>query len=51
MGIMIVWKECAVMPKHILNQKPRLNLKRILEVQVKRVPALVSETDRFALYF
>ncbi|KAF7839122.1 uncharacterized protein G2W53_007604 [Senna tora] len=50
MGIMITCKECEVMSKHILNQKSRLNLKRIQEVQVKRVVAQVRQIDRFALY-
>ncbi|KAF7835411.1 uncharacterized protein G2W53_010270 [Senna tora] len=50
MGLAIAMKECEVMSKHILNQKARLNLKRIQEVQVKRVVAQVSQTDRFALY-
>ncbi|KAF7802105.1 uncharacterized protein G2W53_041216 [Senna tora] len=38
------------MGKHRLNQNLRFNLKRIQEVQVKRVVAQVSQTDRFALY-
>ncbi|KAF7839131.1 uncharacterized protein G2W53_007613 [Senna tora] len=50
MGLVIAWKELKVMSKHNLNQKSRLNLKRIEEVQVKRVVAQVSHTDRFALY-
>ncbi|KAF7832140.1 uncharacterized protein G2W53_014473 [Senna tora] len=50
MGLVIAWKECEVMCKNILNQKERLNLKIIQEVQVKRVIAQVSKTDRFVLY-
>ncbi|KAF7834697.1 uncharacterized protein G2W53_009556 [Senna tora] len=50
MGHVIAWKVCEVMFKHILNQKLRLNLKRIQEVQVIRVVAQVSQTDRFAMY-
>ncbi|KAF7844389.1 uncharacterized protein G2W53_001294 [Senna tora] len=46
----MAWKVCEVMPKHILNPKSRLNLKRIHEVQVKCVVAQVSQIDRFALY-
>ncbi|KAF7835202.1 uncharacterized protein G2W53_010061 [Senna tora] len=34
MGLMISWEVCQVMSKHILNGKPRLNLKRIQEPQV-----------------
>ncbi|KAF7841510.1 uncharacterized protein G2W53_003808 [Senna tora] len=47
MGLVIAWKVCEVILKHILNGKSRLNLKRIEEVQVKHV-AQVSQTDRFA---
>ncbi|KAF7839156.1 uncharacterized protein G2W53_007638 [Senna tora] len=50
MGLVIAWKVCQCMSKHILNQKSRLNLKRIEEVQVKRVVAKVCQTNRFALY-
>ncbi|KAF7844385.1 uncharacterized protein G2W53_001290 [Senna tora] len=50
MGLVIAWMECEVMPKHILNQNSRLNLKRFQEVQVKRVVAQVSQTYRLALY-
>ncbi|KAF7839146.1 uncharacterized protein G2W53_007628 [Senna tora] len=50
MGLVITWKVCEVMSKQILNIKTRLNLKRIQEVQVKRVVPQVSQTDRFALY-
>ncbi|KAF7839130.1 uncharacterized protein G2W53_007612 [Senna tora] len=48
-GIVIAWDECDVMSKHTLNQS-KLNLKRNQEVQVKRVVAQVSQTDRFALH-
>ncbi|KAF7839115.1 uncharacterized protein G2W53_007597 [Senna tora] len=50
MGLVIAWKVCEVMSKHILNKKSLLNLKRIQEIQVKRVVAQESQTDRFALY-
>ncbi|KAF7839120.1 uncharacterized protein G2W53_007602 [Senna tora] len=50
MGLVIVWKECEVMPKHILNQKSRLNPKRTQEVQVSHVVAQMSRIDRFVLY-
>ncbi|KAF7812469.1 uncharacterized protein G2W53_033445 [Senna tora] len=50
MGLVIAWKVCEVMLKHMLNQKSRFNLKRIHEVKVKRVVAQESRTDRFALY-
>ncbi|KAF7812411.1 uncharacterized protein G2W53_033387 [Senna tora] len=50
MGLVNAWKEYGVMSKHILNQNSRLNPKRFQEVQVKRVVAQVSQTDRFALY-
>ncbi|KAF7835553.1 uncharacterized protein G2W53_010412 [Senna tora] len=50
MGLAIAWKVIEFMSKLILNPKSRLNLKVIQEVQVKRVVAQVSETDRFALY-
>ncbi|KAF7839121.1 uncharacterized protein G2W53_007603 [Senna tora] len=50
MRIVIAWKECEVMSKQLLNQKSRMNLKRIPEVQVKRIVAQVSPTDRFAMY-
>ncbi|KAF7844384.1 uncharacterized protein G2W53_001289 [Senna tora] len=49
MGLMITWKVCEVMSKHILNRKSPLNLKRIQEIQVKYVVAQVSQIDRFAL--
>ncbi|KAF7832168.1 uncharacterized protein G2W53_014501 [Senna tora] len=49
MGLMIKWKVCEVLSKHILNQKSRTNLNRIPEVQVKRFDAQVSQTDRFAM--
>ncbi|KAF7832142.1 uncharacterized protein G2W53_014475 [Senna tora] len=49
MGLVIAWKVCEVINKHILNQKSRLNQKKIKE-QVKRVVEQVSQTDRFALY-
>ncbi|KAF7812419.1 uncharacterized protein G2W53_033395 [Senna tora] len=49
-GLVIEWEECEVMSKHILKQNSRLNLKRIQEVQVKRVMAQVSQSDRFTLY-
>ncbi|KAF7802308.1 uncharacterized protein G2W53_041419 [Senna tora] len=51
MGLVIAWKKCEVMSKHTLNRKSRLNLKRLQEVQVKRVVAQVSQKDRFALCF
>ncbi|KAF7832138.1 uncharacterized protein G2W53_014471 [Senna tora] len=51
MGLVIAWKECEVMSKHILNRKSRLNLKIFQEVQVNLVFAQDSETDRFVLYF
>ncbi|KAF7823997.1 uncharacterized protein G2W53_022141 [Senna tora] len=38
------------MSKPILNRKSRLNLKRIQEVQVKRVVAQANQADLFALY-
>ncbi|KAF7835558.1 uncharacterized protein G2W53_010417 [Senna tora] len=50
MGLVIARKVCEVMSKHIFNRKSRLNLKRIQEVEVKRVIAQVSQTYRFALY-
>ncbi|KAF7839165.1 uncharacterized protein G2W53_007647 [Senna tora] len=50
MGLEIAWNVCPVMSKLILNQKSRLNLNRIQEVQVKRVVAQVSEIDHFALF-
>ncbi|KAF7832157.1 uncharacterized protein G2W53_014490 [Senna tora] len=50
MGVVIEWKMCEVMSKHILNRKSRLNLQRIQQVQVKHFVAQVSKTDRFALY-
>ncbi|KAF7832167.1 uncharacterized protein G2W53_014500 [Senna tora] len=50
MGLVIVWKVCYIICKHILNRKSRLNIKRIQEVQVKRVVAQVGQTDRIALY-
>ncbi|KAF7835406.1 uncharacterized protein G2W53_010265 [Senna tora] len=48
MGLAIAWKECEARSKHIFNKKSRLNHKRFQEVQVKRVVAHVSQTDRFA---
>ncbi|KAF7839124.1 uncharacterized protein G2W53_007606 [Senna tora] len=51
MALVIAWKVCQVMSKHILKLKSRLNLKRIQEVQVKRVVAKVNQTDHFMLYF
>ncbi|KAF7823998.1 uncharacterized protein G2W53_022142 [Senna tora] len=51
MGLMITRKECEVLCKHILNRKLLLNVKRIQEVQHKRVVEQVSQTDRFAFYF
>ncbi|KAF7832165.1 uncharacterized protein G2W53_014498 [Senna tora] len=50
MGLVIAWKVCEVMSKHILKQKSRWNLKRIQEVQVKRVFEQVIQTNRFVLY-
>ncbi|KAF7839108.1 uncharacterized protein G2W53_007590 [Senna tora] len=50
MGLVIAWKVCQLMLKHILILKSRLNLKRIQEVQVKRVVAQVSQTNRLTLY-
>ncbi|KAF7839138.1 uncharacterized protein G2W53_007620 [Senna tora] len=50
MGLVIAWKECEVMYKHIFNPKSPLNLKRLEEVQVKRVVSHLSQMDRFALY-
>ncbi|KAF7839117.1 uncharacterized protein G2W53_007599 [Senna tora] len=49
MGLVITWKKFEVMSKSILNQKSRFNLK-IIQVQVKRVVAQVSETNYFVLY-
>ncbi|KAF7800563.1 uncharacterized protein G2W53_045014 [Senna tora] len=65
MGLGNAWELCQVMTKHILNGKPRLNLKRIQEAQVRtccrteeykkhkfeRLVAHVSQTDAFALYW
>ncbi|KAF7839164.1 uncharacterized protein G2W53_007646 [Senna tora] len=42
MGLIIAWK--------FFYRKFRLNRKRIQDVQVKRVIAQASQTDRFALY-
>ncbi|KAF7832096.1 uncharacterized protein G2W53_014429 [Senna tora] len=50
MGLVITWKVCEVMSKHILNRKPRLHLERIQEVLIKRVVAQVRQTDPFALH-
>ncbi|KAF7812465.1 uncharacterized protein G2W53_033441 [Senna tora] len=50
MGLVIAWKVCDVMSKHTLSRKSQLNLKRIQEVQVKRVVAQLSQIDRFVLY-
>ncbi|KAF7839160.1 uncharacterized protein G2W53_007642 [Senna tora] len=50
MGLVNTWRVCEVMSKHNWNRKSRMNLKRIQEVQVKRVVAQVSQTDRFAMY-
>ncbi|KAF7832164.1 uncharacterized protein G2W53_014497 [Senna tora] len=54
MDLMLEWDSwshgrCANSCKHILFRKSRLNLKRIEDVQVKRVVAQVSQTGRFAL--
>ncbi|KAF7839154.1 uncharacterized protein G2W53_007636 [Senna tora] len=49
MGLVIPLNVSQVMYKQILNWKSRLKLKRIEEVQVKRVVAQVSQTDRSAL--
>ncbi|KAF7800568.1 uncharacterized protein G2W53_045019 [Senna tora] len=35
MGLVITWEVYQVMSKHILNRKPRLNVKRIPEAQVR----------------
>ncbi|KAF7835175.1 uncharacterized protein G2W53_010034 [Senna tora] len=35
MGLVIAWEVCQVMSKHILNGKPRLNIKRIQEAEVR----------------
>ncbi|KAF7835201.1 uncharacterized protein G2W53_010060 [Senna tora] len=35
LGFVIIWEVCQVMSKHILNRKPRLNVKRIQEPQVR----------------
>ncbi|KAF7800561.1 uncharacterized protein G2W53_045012 [Senna tora] len=35
MGLVIAWEVCQVVSKHILKGKRRLNLKRILEAQVR----------------
>ncbi|KAF7812438.1 uncharacterized protein G2W53_033414 [Senna tora] len=51
MGLIIARKVCDVMSKLILNQKSRLNIKKIQEVQLKCVVAQMCQTDRFALYF
>ncbi|KAF7835549.1 uncharacterized protein G2W53_010408 [Senna tora] len=45
MGLVIAWKVCQLMSKHILNQKSRLNLKRIQEVQVQMC-CCTSESNR-----
>ncbi|KAF7814946.1 uncharacterized protein G2W53_028915 [Senna tora] len=45
MGLVIVWEVCQVMSKHILNGKPRLNLKRIQKAQV-RTCCRISESNR-----
>ncbi|KAF7839166.1 uncharacterized protein G2W53_007648 [Senna tora] len=50
MGLVIAWKECEVMFKHILNQKSWLNIQGFQVVQDKRVVSPLSQTDRFALY-
>ncbi|KAF7833010.1 uncharacterized protein G2W53_015343 [Senna tora] len=50
MGQVIASKVCEVTSKHNLNQKSRLNLKRIQEVHAKRVLAQVSKNNPFALY-
>ncbi|KAF7821602.1 uncharacterized protein G2W53_027057 [Senna tora] len=51
MGLVIAWKVCQVMPKHILTLKSQWNLKKEHEkYKFKRVVAQVSQTDRFALY-
>ncbi|KAF7801083.1 uncharacterized protein G2W53_044780 [Senna tora] len=46
MGLMIAWKVCEVMYKHILNLILRLNLKRIQEVHGKRDVAELTQIDR-----
>ncbi|KAF7832158.1 uncharacterized protein G2W53_014491 [Senna tora] len=51
MGLVIAWKVCEVMSKHILYRKSQLNLKAVQQVQVKRVVAQLSGTDRFVLCF
>ncbi|KAF7832137.1 uncharacterized protein G2W53_014470 [Senna tora] len=50
MGLVIAWMECEVMSKRNLNRTLKLSLKRIQEVQVKRVVAQVCQTDHFALH-
>ncbi|KAF7814954.1 uncharacterized protein G2W53_028923 [Senna tora] len=45
MGLVMAWKVCQVMSKHILNGKPLLNLKRIQEAQV-RTCCRTCESDR-----
>ncbi|KAF7844381.1 uncharacterized protein G2W53_001286 [Senna tora] len=50
MELVITWKVCDIMSKHILSRELQLNLKRIQEVQVKDVVAQVSQIDRFELY-
>ncbi|KAF7839109.1 uncharacterized protein G2W53_007591 [Senna tora] len=45
----MAWNVREVICKHILNQKSRLNLNRLQEVQVKRVVAQVIQTDRFTM--
>ncbi|KAF7801152.1 uncharacterized protein G2W53_044915 [Senna tora] len=45
MGLVIEWEVCQVMSEHILNGKPRLNLKRIQEAQV-RTSCQTSESNR-----
>ncbi|KAF7812433.1 uncharacterized protein G2W53_033409 [Senna tora] len=50
MGFVIIWKVCEVMSKHILDRNSRLNPKIIQDVQVNRVVAQVSHTNRIALY-
>ncbi|KAF7835197.1 uncharacterized protein G2W53_010056 [Senna tora] len=34
MGLMIAWVVCQAKSKHILKQKPRLNLKKVQEAQL-----------------
>ncbi|KAF7812574.1 uncharacterized protein G2W53_033550 [Senna tora] len=45
MGLVITWKVCQVLSKHIMNYKSRLNLKRTQEVQVQTC-CFTSESNR-----